>query len=554
MDEVVEYLDFVYGESEGFVGSPTAINGEWTEYFFELPKDKAKLVEHIKENGQKGDVYITPALFRKRSTLNIGFRSCNVAWVDYDLDSTPIDLSSVPQPDLVVNSSESERAHLYWRIDTITKSSELGELNKRLAYSLNGDIGAWNSNRLLRPPGTRSFKRNSEVTIKERNYGNVKTLKDFARLPELKVETVEITESQLIDVQKVLDQLPIRASVRKRILEETPGVGSRSQFLYKVARELAELGATHAQIASVVKFVDDRVGKFSKRRDQMARISEMTSLVLAMESEQGELKLYSPTEVIETKKKLSWLFGRFLHTEGLMLITGSPGVGKTQFCSQLSYHFSTGMPFHDWPMATCRVLFMSLEMQHFEFTYIMQRQDKELTDREAWDNHTRLMDEETSWAAYEDLIEEYNPDVVIIDSLLQMADGDLNNSQDMKIATKWLRRIRRKYRCGIILIHHNRKANAANKSPNKLDDIFGSQILNKDIDSAFVLFQEEGSSQIQLHNVKSRYSPKFPALDLTRNDNLVFSTQNTTSEQQLALDLRNTTGTTGLSLDFTPVR
>ena len=75
------------------------------------------------------------------------------------------------------------------------------------------------------------------------------------------------------------------------------------------------------------------------------------------------------------------------------------------------------------------------------------------------------------------LLEGYKPDVVVIDSLSLMIDGDLTDDKAVKPAFDFLKKARNHYEFSLVMVHHHRKkANDATsrKSPNTQSDIYGS--------------------------------------------------------------------------------
>jgi hypothetical protein len=521
--ELEKFVDFLFKGQNGFVYSPVKKTNSWESEFFAWPAQKSALLDHITVNGQHGDVYLCPSVFSKKEAKKSSFKSSNVVWVEFD-GKEKIDFLDIPRPNAIVQSSSDTHLHCYWRIDTLSDANSIEQINRRLTYYLQADSSGWDATQLLRPPGTINHKRSLPVTLSyfaEQLFSN--EISVFDKAPTVAKENVELTDAALVDPEVLLKELPILRSLKYKIEKEQPEVGHRSQFMFRVAHELAEAGCNHSQIASLLFYIDERIQKFgSTRPDRLARISDMASIAIHSIEQDEAVSLYSPTDIINHTDDLVWVFGKWLHSRGLMAISGTPGIGKTQFCLNLSYKFAVGEDFLDWPVSKCKVLFMSLEMDVRELKEIMKLQIIDFPNREAFDEQVRFLDEQGTYINYEDIIDEYNPDIVIIDSLLEIMDGDINDGKEVKAFTRWLRKLRRRHNCGIILIHHQRKPSGANKKPNKLEDLIGSVVLSKDIDSGMVLWQEEDQESIDAFLVKARFAAK-ESIRIGRSNHLTFN-------------------------------
>lgn len=534
MEELEKFIDFLYENQTGFVYSPYAKRDEkgnvvdWVNEFFSWPNERTALLDHIKLNGTESDVYISPAVFSKKSSKKDSFKSSRVVWVEFDGKET-IDFKDVPKPDAIVQTSSSTHIHCYWKTDLITQFQTVDEVNRRLTYYFKADGSGWDAGQLLRPPSSKNIKRGGIPVLL--SYFNEKpsnfSLQRFDVAPAVETPYVELTEAQLLDPSKVIPQLPILKSLRNKIEKEIPvgptdgQPGYRSQFMFKVAHELAEAGCNHAQIATVIAYIDDRIGKFTGRSDRLARISEIASLALHSVNAEEQISLYTPNDVLNHTEDLEWIYEKWLHNQGLLVVSGAPGVGKTQFCLNLGHAFSVGKEFLTSKLQQRDVLFMSLEMDVRELKIILRKQYEDYGNMAEWSKHMRFSDEQGTFLQYEELIESFNPGVVIIDSMLELSNGEMKEGSEVIQVTRWLKRMRKKYDCAIVLIHHNRKGSGSNKKPNRLEDLFGSVVLNKEIDTAFVLWQEEQSDPIDLLVVKSRFSQREDSV-IERTEHLTF--------------------------------
>lgn len=131
----------------------------------------AKLLPTANGETNKTDVYFTPHLFTRtdpynRVTKDDAAPFLSAAWVECD-DSDLIPQSFIPQPSYIVETSPG-RHHVYWILDTPQPSQEVEQLNWRLVKgnNLRKDTGGWHLVKLMRLPGTQSFKRPTPSTVR----------------------------------------------------------------------------------------------------------------------------------------------------------------------------------------------------------------------------------------------------------------------------------------------------------------------------------------------------------------------------------------------------
>jgi RecA-family ATPase len=205
-----------------------------------------------------------------------------------------------------------------------------------------------------------------------------------------------------------------------------------------------------------------------------------------------------------------------------MLLTGAPSVGKTQYSLDLGYKLATGRSI--WGSSgvdPLRVLVLSLEMDVVEIKYIFEHHARAFDNHELWNTNMRVycMDD-GSFSQYERIIQDFKPDVVIVDSLTELAQEDVKESEARSIM-RWFKKMRRKYDCGFIVIHHNRKANDSNKKPRKLSDLYGSFIFAKLSETVVSLWQEENKDYIDVDILKARFGSRSPKR-IRRTEHLTF--------------------------------
>lgn len=523
MNDLEKFIDFLYEGQQGFVYSPVKYPDDWESKFFAWPLQKEKLLDHIKVNSEDGDVYLAPAVFKKKDATREGFKSSSVVWVEFD-GKEQIDFQEIPRPNVIIQTSSETHLHCYWKTGITKNYKALEDVNRRLTYYLQADSSGTESNQLLRPPLSKNNKRGGlPVNLIHFEETLPRVFSDFDSAPEVEREVIEVKEAQLLDFDKLIKQVQLPKKLRHKIEKEEPVFPYRSQFLFKVAHELAEYGCNHTQITSFISHINDRIGKFgADRLDRLVRLSEIASIAIHAQTLDEELSVYSLEEVLKHTEDLEWIYERWLHNQGILIVTGAPGVGKTQFCLQLANAFSVGGKFLTSDLIQKQVLLLSLEMNIRELKFFVRKQAPSYQNLNQSFKNFSIVDEPGTLIQYEDLIADKEPGVLIIDSLFELANGKLVDGEEVITLTRWLKRLRRKYNCAIILIHHNRKGGVGNKKPNKLEDMFGSQILNKEIDTAFCLWQEEDQDEIEFITVKHRYTQREEFL-IKKDEHLIFS-------------------------------
>jgi KaiC/GvpD/RAD55 family RecA-like ATPase len=527
MDDLEKFAEYIFGEQTGYVYSPVKRPDSWEEQYFSWPEQKRELYDWIRTSSIEvgSDVYLSPSVYREKRANKGAWKSSQMVWVEFD-GKESIDFRNVPRPDIIVQSSSDTHVHCYWKIGP-SNLETVEDINTRLTYYLEADSSGVDATQLLRPPTSINWKHTLPVSlvhfeVKENDKAS------FDSAPKVANKYTEvIEETEIVDGRKLLIQLPLPPELTKRIKTETPEgpkdgqPGFRSQFLFKIAHDLAEEGCSQVQIVSLLAFVDERVGKYTGRSDRVLRLSQIAALALHRVKSEDALVVYTLQDVIDHTDDLEWILPGWLHSTGILILSGAPGVGKTQMAMDMGEKLVMGKPFLDKQSASPtkhKILMISLEMDIRELKYVVNHHKQELDKDFDWSRFL-LIDESSTRLSYEELIEEHQPTVVIIDSLSELFDDEMGNVE-AKATMRWLRKVRRKYGCAMILIHHNRKATEGNRKPKKLSDLYGSFSFGKDSETVLSLYEE--TKGIELSILKARFSAK-GAFFVERSANLTWT-------------------------------
>lgn len=528
MDNLDIYLSTLFEGLEGYVYSPVKTASGWDQNWFDYPKELEPLRRHIET--AVGDVYISPAVYSEKRATKDHIKKVQCVWVEFD-GAEQISFDQGLEPNLIVQTSFDTHCHCYWRVGS-NPVPFMEDTNRRLTHYLKADSSGWDATQLLRPPGTYNHKRDLPVVLSHNNSASHQ-LTEFDFLPKIEApaQVVTIVED-LVSLSKVMKDYELPLKLVRMIKKEEPVEPYRSSFLARLSNELAEEGLGHTEIVSCLYVADLRIGKYSDRTDQLVRLSQLADYAMLKHLAEDEILLLTPMEILEKVDDLTWIIPNWLHTTGFLVLSAAPAVGKTQLAFQLAYCLNKQKRFLGFVSdRTYSVLFLSLEMDFSSLKYIINHQKKE------WDAGPPSFivgDEATSLKKYEDIIYEKQINVLVVDSLTELFDDFSENpSAEARRVMLWIRKVKRRYGCAIVLIHHNRKASESNKKPKNLADLAGSFQFGKEPDTVLQLWEDHKG--IEMSTVKVRFGMKM-AFMIVRNENLWFEKEGTDATKKPRTD------------------
>lgn len=583
-----EFLDYVWRDTPGYIYLATMKQGDqFTQYMVEWPKQRDAIVRNILGWNSSGkDVYYGPALFKERSRpTKDNVLGSHVLWAEFDPSnktkagsdhwSVTAKEHGIPEPTAIIQSSVEGHQHVYWRSDDfITNVESIEDRNRAIAYRLGADTTGWDADQLLRPPYTTNYgfkaggerkawvgpstdSADTQLIFRSDTNAPVDGFDSLGTPEREYLERLELGE--IPGVNKVLalarwteDMLTVFSYTKEEAAESSPG--KRSAALMRLAYMAAENGFTDEQIYAVVDDADKRWEKYTKRspairdkiiRDTIARArakvgvptEELTFAGILGETsvEQSNVKLvYDYDEFLNTEVKIEWLLTGLLAQRGIGIITGHPGVGKTQFGIQLAMNLAIGTEkvlLWENSSGPKKVLFLSLEMNHpslklFQETIAPVYEPHRLTLKRNYHiaplGDAIPLDTPQGQAFADNLMSQYRPDILFIDSLQKMTNKALSDEISSKALTDYLKKIREKYGCAIYFVHHNRKKGNDGAHVGELSDMYGSQFIAADVDFVINMRKLGDSQIISVDNWKNRLAPEFRSFDVTRSEHLQF--------------------------------
>jgi hypothetical protein len=132
------------------------------------PDLAAATITHL---GAHLDVYIGVVLRTRRRGGRDSLHDSHLVFCDIDHPNAQQHLARFPHPPTAtIASGTTGHRHAYWALHAPIDADQVAAANRRLAHALNGDLAATDAARVLRPPGTRSFKQDPSIPIRLVQY------------------------------------------------------------------------------------------------------------------------------------------------------------------------------------------------------------------------------------------------------------------------------------------------------------------------------------------------------------------------------------------------
>lgn len=546
-DDLNNFMTFLWEETEGYVYCATkdVRNGDWKQRFFRWPEERDGIRGFITNSKRTNEVYIGPSIYRNPEATKEAWLGSHVLWAEFDY-GPPVG-SDFPElfakdPALRIRSSTEDHQHWYWKLEQFVSDRTVFEsASRRIAYGLKADLGTWNCNRVLRPPGTIHHESGCTVNALSRISLDRINIGLTALFPEPKQQN-EIEVDNVPDVIDVISRYKwpsdTFAAFRERNLEK----GKRSDRMVWLAYECADMGMSDAEIFSVLLNVDGRWKKFQGRNDQREQILGIVararlkypyegSYALTAES---RLPVMGATSFIRQDLSFEWIIEGILPREANAVIVAPQATGKTQFTLQVAIHMALGKSFLGWRITRpTRCVFFSLEMSNVNLHYFLNQMMQGMSNDELQLLEENLLIVPLGQSLHlngskdqEKVIEvmdEYKPEGALFDSLGRAIKGSSSDEELMgEVFDFYKREIINRHRGFTWSIHHFRKAQVGNRRPNKLDDLRGSGTIGDNADLVLSMWETAPGAPIECTFLKTRMSAHIDPIVIKRTEGLNF--------------------------------
>lgn len=517
------------------------------------PRDREKIMEHLSGH-EKDDVYFTPNLFNTERRLEIYAEPERTLWADLD-EADPRKIDHTYRPTIAWESSPGRYQAVWLMSKPLVGASWPGKENHRLTTYLGADPSGWDTTQVLRVPGRRNvkpgYRENGQGVQGQLLWDNGpryvwSDFDDIPEIPSVNIETMELLDEDLlnsIDRHKVWAKVRLKVPqrIREYMASKSTDGADRSEVLWQIERELANIGCSLAEIVVLVR--GTVWNKYVGRNNEIHMLKVEASKALALAAE-------SPVESLdEEKPEIRWLSSiiaagiprprwlvRNVWARGSCgFIAGDPKSYKSWLGLDLAVSVATGEPFigdehysvlggsqpvlvlqeeDDLRLVVNRLAQivearMPSAFWHGQLTVngreiVWTGPDRELPI--ALHVSTGFTASDESWQAWLDTtLQEGQFSMVLIDTLGTVA-GDVDTDRSFEMMSKILvplKVLAKKYDVAIALVHHNKKESLPGQRAGK--SMLGSVALHAWVESA--LYVKKTGNQSLVIESETKQAP-----------------------------------------------
>lgn len=285
---------------------------------YKWPDERPAMLAHLKKHPED-DIYFPANLFEGKRRIEQNVAAERVLYADLD----PVDPRTLPASLRPTIAWESSPGHFQavWLLDKLKQGATWGgNENHRLTSLIGADPSGWDSTQLLRVPGRPNFKpeyraENGGKPVMGDGLlwvnGPRYTWSDFDDLPPVVSAGVDNTSTLVddnilaeVDRKAVWNRVRLKLPIRIReymALREMPVGADRSDVLWDISRELADVGCTLIEIVALTK--ETVWNKFAGRADELALLKKQATKAIDF----SDKTLEPEPEEDEEKPSITWL-------------------------------------------------------------------------------------------------------------------------------------------------------------------------------------------------------------------------------------------------------
>lgn len=547
--ELPEFIEFLFEGLEGqmYVVAKDPANPEsWDQVFFDYPEQVDTAVGAINKFAATHDIYIAPVLYKSQRAVKENFKVGQVFWCDFD-GNMP-EQFDIP-PSYNIHTSADGHNHVYWRLDQpIADSTIIEDYNRRLTFKYDADASGWDITQVLRPPFTISHKRGGTSVYTEAGKPelqfNLAVFADLTPAPEKSVDYSLWEKLDLPSLEDVIYSNSFGPDFRRIFEMQADQVDDRSASLTSIAYASAEAGLSDKEIYVVLSHLASRWEKF-KHHTQSSRARQLIGII-----EHARIKFpdnnfgsidqvfeYSPVGLLTTDIEVEWAIPGLLMKNGVMVMSGPGGVGKSQISMQFMAHLAMGVDFMDFKIEKPhKIGWFSLEMGDIEIKSFLQGMYP-VWQKKYGPDKLELLNQNWQILAFGEALglntavgqeiflrwlEAREWEGIFVDSIGSAIVGNINSAENVQPFTNFNDKVRKRYGCFLWYIHHFRKPPPGTKSSGGAEDSYGDVYITNRA-TTLVTVTRKSEDVLRIKNPKNRHSREVPDFIIRREEGLFFS-------------------------------
>jgi AAA domain len=593
---VLEFFDKIFGQQEGYVYVALFKNGKPIQggrQFVKWP-EKRKSLANLARHSEKGDLYFCPAVFSEaRATRQAAIGSL-VAWVD--VDQAAVSPAQSPSAGLLVASGTPGHVHAYWPSDALLTPRQVEGWNYWAALKYGADMGGWDITQLLRVPGTLNHKTNPPTKVELVHFSD-----EVFVIPEgvEQLQAPHYTKPHILpSIETVLNGKTLNTETIE-LMSSTPS--DRSSAMFRLACLLSEQEISPDEAFVILSHVDTRWEKFKGRNDRERRLEQLVSQAYAAtlsliddDTPVGDanspenrgptgLAVVGPKSLAKNQPHIVWLVDHILKPGGQVVLASTPGVGKSTMSIGLSMALILGADkwigydINQVEDTQQKILYLSLEMSEQDVKYFTSKMmyhmpaehvdcleqnllfhctlesfKLDVEDKPNAKLRTARQSIEETLAYHAGLGTPFTG--IVVDSIGATTSKGLSDDVAVRGTMDWIKTVRSRFGCWVLVLAHNRKISrdAGRRPVLTLDDIFGSQVQQAELDAAFALVKVDGQEGfIDMYSLKSRFGPERRPIRIRRTPELLLELSTQRIEEDVTPSTRGRGGRSSELIDDT---